>query len=195
MASTETKTTTSDVGEDPNDSPSPSDALQQYYTYYCNRAPTTTVMNNSKFSKAIGDMGHFNKKFTRNDCDLVFTKVKAKGKRTIDFDGFLKGCQLIATKKYPKTGRTRLLAKFVEKSKALPSKKKKTKGDGVYDRLTDTSKYGGTYGERFDEDGKGKGLDGVDSDRTKGYKKEKGILDGATNDKVDNIKDILRPDN
>ena len=34
---------------------------------------------------------------------------------------------------------------------------------GVVDRLTDTSKYTGSHKERFDESGKGKGLEGRDS--------------------------------
>eukprot|EP00163_Fabomonas_tropica_P026329 TRINITY_DN4792_c0_g2_i1.p1 TRINITY_DN4792_c0_g2~~TRINITY_DN4792_c0_g2_i1.p1 ORF type:complete len:179 (+),score=63.24 TRINITY_DN4792_c0_g2_i1:129-665(+) len=34
------------------------------------------------------------------------------------------------------------------------------KSGGVFDRLTDTSKYSGTHKERFDESGKGKGLAG-----------------------------------
>lgn len=194
MASTTTQTTTSDVGEDPNEM-SPSESLKLYFTYYCERAPATTKMNNSKFAKAIVDMGHINKKFTKTDCGLIFAKVCPKGKKTIGAKGFEAGCMAIAAKKYPKTGESERLAKFIKKSKALPSKdKKKSKGDGVFDRLTDTSKYGGVYGERFDEDGKGKGLDGIDSDRTKGYKREKGILDGTAGDKVDNIKDILRTD-
>ncbi|KAJ3340716.1 hypothetical protein HDU93_006386 [Gonapodya sp. JEL0774] len=36
----------------------------------------------------------------------------------------------------------------------------RTKVPSVVDRLTDTSKYTGTHKQRFDESGKGKGLDG-----------------------------------
>ncbi len=44
------------------------------------------------------------------------------------------------------------------------------KGDDVTSRLTDTSKYTGAHKERFDESGKGKGLEGrVDAANTSGY--------------------------
>ncbi len=36
------------------------------------------------------------------------------------------------------------------------------KNSSVIDRLTDTSKYTGSHKERFDESGKGKGLEGRD---------------------------------
>ena len=43
---------------------------------------------------------------------------------------------------------------------------------GAVDRLTDTSKYTGSHKERFNESGKGKGLDGrreMDSKAEAGY--------------------------
>ena len=40
---------------------------------------------------------------------------------------------------------------------------KKPVSDGVVDRMTDTSKYTGTHKLRFDEEGKGRGLEGRDS--------------------------------
>ena len=39
----------------------------------------------------------------------------------------------------------------------------KVKPGGAVDRLTDTSKYTGSHKERFDESGKGRGLEGRDS--------------------------------
>ncbi len=39
----------------------------------------------------------------------------------------------------------------------------RTTSGGVVDRLTDTKKYTGSHKERFDETGKGKGLEGRDS--------------------------------
>ena len=39
----------------------------------------------------------------------------------------------------------------------------KAASGGVVDRLTDTSKYTGSHKERFDESGKGRGLEGRDS--------------------------------
>ena len=44
------------------------------------------------------------------------------------------------------------------------------KTDKTTDRLTDASKYTGSHKERFDKDGKGKGLEGrVDKADTSGY--------------------------
>ena len=39
----------------------------------------------------------------------------------------------------------------------------------VTDRLTDTSKYGGTHKQRFDDDGKGKGKAGRVDPKSDGY--------------------------
>ena len=39
----------------------------------------------------------------------------------------------------------------------------KVAGDGLLDRMTDTSKYTGTHKQRFDESGKGRGLEGRES--------------------------------
>merc|ERR1719273_1829532 len=113
-------------------------------------------------------MKHVDKDFTKNDADLIFTKAKAKGKQRITLDQYKTALELCA--------------------------KKKKKKDGVYDRLTDTSGYTGVYAERFDEDGKGKGLEGADSDRTKGLKKDKGILDGAGGHKATQLEETLRKD-
>merc|ERR1719228_778353 len=87
-------------------------------------------------------MGHITKKFTKNDADLVFTKTKTKGKRRIDFEGFMKGCESIAAKKYTKTHPDEQLKKFLQKSKPIPVAKKKKNID-VVSRLTDTTNYGG----------------------------------------------------
>lgn len=57
---------------------------------------------------------------------------------------------------------------------------KSVKSDAV-DRLTDTSKYTGSHKERFDESGKGKGIEGrKDLDANDGYVggyKHKGTYD------------------
>ena len=45
----------------------------------------------------------------------------------------------------------------------IPSSLQKVAGDAVLDRMTDTSKYTGSHKLRFDESGKGKGLEGRDS--------------------------------
>merc|ERR1719229_70880 len=140
-------------------------------------------------------MKHVDNDFTKNDADLIFTKAKAKGKQRITLDQYKTALELCAKKKFPVS--TEPLAdwfKDVPDPNAKSSSKKKKKKDGVYDRLTDTSGYTGVYAERFDKDGKGKGLAGADSDRTKGLKKDKGILDGAGGHKATNLEETLRKD-
>jgi len=43
------------------------------------------------------------------------------------------------------------------------------KKSSVTDRLTDTSKYGGTHRQRFDDSGKGKGKAGREDPKGDGY--------------------------
>ena len=50
----------------------------------------------------------------------------------------------------------------------------KTSSSDFVDRMTDTSKYTGTHKHRFDEEGKGKGLEGRDS-----IAKGKGMVAGS----------------
>merc|ERR1712025_310802 len=71
----------------------------------------------------------------------------------------------------------------------MGGKKKATGGVG---RLTDSKNYPVTSGNRFDADGKGRGLDGQDRAIPKQY--GKGIRDGAGTDTVHSISDTLRPD-
>lgn len=62
----------------------------------------------------------------------------------------------------------------------------KTARKDVVDHLTDTSKYTGSHKERFDDSGKGKGIDGrVDRPEQSGYVtgyKEKGTYDKMQED-------------
>lgn len=112
------------------------------------------------------------KKITRTEVDLVFTKVKPKGKRRIDFEHFHEGMRALARSKYgskynsafDKDKGVEKLLKHL-KDKTFDHEKeatKKKKVGGVTDRLTDTSRYGGTHKLRFDKEGKGRGLDGRD---------------------------------
>jgi len=171
------------------------DVLAKYFDYYCKRAPATTVMNGSKFRKAIKDMGHVGKRCSSNDLDLIFAKIKGKGKQTIDFDGFFEGCKLIAAKNHAKKkGEDAQIIAFIKKSKALPQKKKK-KQDAVTARLTDPKNFGAGYKQRFNEDGTGKGqLFGEEAILDSGKVKDKGILASSGSGGVGDIQTILRPD-
>lgn len=56
-------------------------------------------MDNAKFSKFARECKVVNSRCTRTDIDLIFTRIKIKGKRKIDFHTFMKGLQLIADKR------------------------------------------------------------------------------------------------
>ncbi|KAK3729570.1 hypothetical protein QZH41_017184 [Actinostola sp. cb2023] len=133
------------------------------------------VMDNAKFGKLFRDLKLYDKKFTSTDTDIIFSRpeVKAKTERKITFDQFKKALALCAEKKY---GSKDDVQKFIEKVCAgkgpgTSGATKTVKAGGV-DRLTDTSKYTGSHKERFDESGKGKGLDGrkdFDAKAAEGY--------------------------
>ncbi len=62
----------------------------------------------------------------------------------------------------------------------------KTVKSGAVDRLTDASKYTGSHKERFDKDGKGKGIEGrkdVDKNAAAGYVSGYKNKDSYTQDK------------
>ncbi|XP_071509307.1 tubulin polymerization-promoting protein family member 2-like [Diadema antillarum] len=121
------------------------------------------LMDNAKFGKLFRDLKLYDKKFTSTDTDIIFSRpeVKAKTERKINFKQFKTALALCAEKKY---GSKDDVGKLIEKICAgkgpgATGATKAVKAGGV-DRLTDTSKYTGSHKERFDESGKGKGLEG-----------------------------------
>jgi hypothetical protein len=146
-----------------------------------------------------------NKTLTRADVDLIFTKVKAKGERRINLQGFRHALAMVARKKAglaegegdeveqlskmlagkltlsPKAeakttadggaadGGDKKAASGEKKSGTKAGGKKKASGKSkaghksIFDKLTDASQYTGSHKERFDKEGKGKGLAGRDS--------------------------------
>lgn len=133
------------------------------------------LMDNSKFAKLARDLKLLDKKLTATDIDIIFnrTEVKPKTERKINYKQFQAAVKLMAEKKYP--GDADGVKKLEEKIAAgKPEAKNTTKSvkAGAVDRLTDTSKYTGSHKERFDESGKGKGLDGrreMDKKAESGY--------------------------
>jgi len=101
-----------------------------------------------------------NKHFTLTDADLLFAKVKVKGQRKIQFGQFLTALQTMAEKQ--RISIRQLEQKILEIGG--PLREQAVFSDPVLDRLTDTSLYTGSHRERFDADGKGRGLAGRDVD-------------------------------
>ncbi|KAJ3407993.1 hypothetical protein HDV05_005211 [Chytridiales sp. JEL 0842] len=123
-------------------------------------------MEGSKFAKFARDSGLIDsKKITTTDIDIIFNKVKAKTARKIDFDGFTNAFRMLAEMKYPKKTPEEAFQAALEevvKSSGPVAKGTTAQNDAILNRLTDTSQYTGTHKERFDADGKGKGLAGRD---------------------------------
>ncbi|XP_047138925.1 tubulin polymerization-promoting protein family member 2 [Hydra vulgaris] len=123
---------------------------------------TVDLMDNAKFSKLARDLKILDKKLTSTDVDIIFNKVKSKTERKITYHQFEDGVKLMAEKKYPgdAEGYNKLKDLINSGSGPTASGVTKTAKSDTVERLTDTSKYTGSHKERFDESGKGKGLDG-----------------------------------
>ncbi|XP_078007430.1 tubulin polymerization-promoting protein family member 2 isoform X2 [Phascolarctos cinereus] len=103
-------------------------------------------INNKNFTKLCKDCGIIDGKMVNNtDVDIVFSKVKERNARTINWNQFQMALKELGQKKFKEK-------KSDEKAVAV----------GGVDRLTDTSKYTGSHKERFDESGKGKRKAGRD---------------------------------
>ncbi|XP_022082363.1 tubulin polymerization-promoting protein family member 2-like [Acanthaster planci] len=141
--------------------------LEEVFKSFCafgaGSKDTTAAMDNAKFGKLFRDLKLYDKKFTSTDTDIIFNRpeVKSKTERKINFSQFKKALELCAEKKYGSKGDVqKLIDKIVAgKGPGTSGATKAVKTGGV-DRLTDTSKYTGSHKERFDESGKGKGLEG-----------------------------------
>ncbi|KAI8822048.1 p25-alpha-domain-containing protein [Fimicolochytrium jonesii] len=124
------------------------------------------TMDGAKFAKFARDNKLIdNKKVTSTDVDIVFNKVKPKGARKIDWNGFIEGLTLVAEKKTGKQGRDALdavIGLILKKGGGPIATGTAPKSDAIVDRLTDTSKYTGTHKLRFDDAGHGRGAAGRD---------------------------------
>ncbi|CAM9696749.1 unnamed protein product, partial [Phaeothamnion confervicola] len=56
-------------------------------------------MNSAKFTKLAKDCGLVDRRLTTTDLDLIFTRVKGKGLKTIDFATFQQACHHMASQK------------------------------------------------------------------------------------------------
>ncbi|KAM4721233.1 tubulin polymerization-promoting protein family member 3 [Rhinophrynus dorsalis] len=103
------------------------------------------------------------KSVTGTDVDIVFTKVKGKTARTINYEEFRKGLEELSSKRFKDKSKEEAfesICKLVSGKEPTSSGITKAAATGAVERLTDTSKYTGSHKERFDESGKGKGKSG-----------------------------------
>ncbi|CAG9772776.1 unnamed protein product [Ceutorhynchus assimilis] len=107
----------------------------------------------------------FDKKLTTTDTGIAFGKFKAK---IITLENFEKFIDDLAGQK--KMSGEEIRQKLIDCGTPGTTKTTKAVATGGVERLTDTSKYTGAHKERFDESGKGKGLEGrEDIADTSGY--------------------------
>jgi hypothetical protein len=152
------------------------------------KAPSPT-MDNAKFAKMCRDCKLLDKKLTATDVDIIFSKIKPRTERKINFKQFQEALKLLAEKKFPgdEGGFEKLKAQIIEAGGPVAKGVTKAVKSSAVDRLTDTSKYTGSHKERFDESGKGKGVEGrkemVDgSGYVQGFKKEEEKKSEASGD-------------
>lgn len=103
------------------------------------------------------------KAVTGTDVDIVFSKVKGKSARVINYEEFKKALEELATKRFKGKSKEEAfdaICQLVAGKEPANVGVTKAKTGGAVERLTDTSKYTGSHKERFDESGKGKGIAG-----------------------------------
>uniref|UniRef100_UPI00398ED3E9 tubulin polymerization-promoting protein family member 3-like n=1 Tax=Pristiophorus japonicus TaxID=55135 RepID=UPI00398ED3E9 len=127
-------------------------------------ASTGNEMTGKNWSKICKDCKVIDgKTVTSTDVDILFSKVKSKSARVINFEEFKMALAELAPKKFKGMNQTEALdsmyALIAGRDPTNAGTTVATKGGGV-ERLTDTSKYTGSHKERFDESGKGKGMSG-----------------------------------
>jgi len=125
---------------------------------------TVTEIDNKNWNKLCKDCKLYNKTCTSTDGDIAFAKHCGKGRKTLDFAGFCSLLDELAVKHFKTASSEDAKAKFrlliinAGGPKAVGTTK--VTNAAVTDRMTDASKYTGSHKERFDADGKGKGLEG-----------------------------------
>ncbi|XP_069765485.1 tubulin polymerization-promoting protein-like isoform X2 [Narcine bancroftii] len=136
-------------------------------------------MNGKNWSKLCKDCSIIDgKNVTTTDIDIVFSKVKPKSFRTINFGQFKEALQELAQKRFKGKNEEEAIQeihKLIEGNSPLISGVTKTVLSPTLTRLTDTSKFTGSHKERFDQSGKGRGRAGReylvhDSGYVVGYK-------------------------
>lgn len=122
-----------------------------------------TLANLTKWLKQAGIID--GKKITSTDVDIAFSKLKAKQIDCKTFEQLMKNLASEKNLNYEDLASKLMKCNIPGTSGAATSAK-----SAIVDRLTDTSKYTGSHKERFDKEGKGKGIAGrADTQENSGY--------------------------
>ncbi|KAI8806435.1 p25-alpha-domain-containing protein [Cladochytrium replicatum] len=124
------------------------------------------TMDGARFAKFARDCKLIDgKRVTTTDVDIIFNKAKAKGSRRLDWTTFQAAVRALAQKKYPERAEMEafntVMLEVTQARGPLINKATTAKTDGVYDKLTNTQLYTGAHKLRFDEQGNGRGMEGL----------------------------------
>jgi len=111
-------------------------SLKEIFESFTNGKPE---MENHDFAKLFKECGLIDKKFNINDADIIYSKVKVKNVKTINFEQFEKSLELAAEKK--KCSQQALVDKILAHGKV---KYEGTKA-GYVKLFDDKSTYTGVY--------------------------------------------------
>merc|ERR1711970_271230 len=138
--------------------------LKQAFLNFANQGKSgakVQELDNKNWTKVAKDCGLYNKTCTSTDGDITFQKYCGNKAKHINFDVFLKMIDELAGKYFK--GDPNAIQKYreliVRKGAPVSQGTKVATGNNV-DRMTDTTQYTGAHKERFDESGKGKGIEG-----------------------------------
>lgn len=134
------------------------------FAVYGDTKATGQEMNGKNWAKVCKDCKVIDgKTITSTDVDIVFSKVKAKTARVINYEEFKKALEELSTKKYKgksKEEAFEAICQLIAGKEPTNVGVTKATSTKTVERLTDTTKYTGSHKERFDETGKGKGKSG-----------------------------------
>jgi len=121
--------------------------VQEKFMAYCKfgAKDNAGLMESKTFFKLCKESGLLNKTCTQTDCDLVFAKVKTKGKNKIEYKQFLEGLRCVAEKAHPKDDKEASYTKVLQTVAAASGPQSSgTKAD--YNKFhDDKSQYTGVY--------------------------------------------------
>ncbi|XP_030059545.1 tubulin polymerization-promoting protein family member 3 [Microcaecilia unicolor] len=139
------------------------DSFQKFAIYGDTKA-TGHEMTGKNWAKICKDCKVIDgKSVTSTDVDIVFSKVKQKSARVINFEEFKKALEELSAKRFKGKSKEEAfdaMCQLIAGKEPASLGVTKAASGGAVERLTDTSKYTGSHKERFDESGKGKGKSG-----------------------------------
>ncbi|XP_071958876.1 tubulin polymerization-promoting protein family member 2-like [Antedon mediterranea] len=138
--------------------------LKQVFQEYASfgRQGKTDDITSKNFMKMMKEKKLLDKKLNSTEVDMIFTKSKGgPGNKVLTFTQFQKALEYVAKSKLGDDNKVdQIIAKIVAGGGPSTAGTTGTSKTGGVAKMTDASQYTGSHKERFDAEGKGKGLDG-----------------------------------